>query len=73
MITESKDHHLDCVEQSARGGRWIILGLVGVSALLIGAFTHLLVVSFQSQPECVPHSKSGDVVRSGNIAAKSSC
>ena len=51
----------------------VILGAIGVLALLFAAFTHLLLVSFQSQPECVPHTRADDSKRLGYTAAKSSC
>lgn len=40
---------------------------------VVFAFAQLLMISVQSQPDCVPHSKAGDVVSENYTAAKSSC
>ena len=52
---------------------WVILGGIGVLTLILAAYANLFMVSFQSQPECVPHTSSDDAIRSGYTAAKSSC
>jgi len=46
-------------ERKVRRMGWLLWVLVPVGLLLvIGANAHLLYVAFQSQPECVPHSKT---------------
>lgn len=52
---------------------WVAVGVVGVLSLLIVAFVDLLIVSVQSQPECVSHTRADDPNRSNHTAAKSSC
>jgi hypothetical protein len=52
---------------------WVIAGGFGLSAVVVSAFAHLLIVSLQSQPDCVPHSKAGEVAPLNHTAAKSSC
>jgi len=51
----------------------VYLGVAVLTAILIAAFVHLLLVSIQSQPDCVPHSKAGEASPAGSTAAKSSC
>lgn len=60
-------------EKKNRRMSWLVLVLVPVGLLLVaGAHAHVLYVAFQSQPECVPHSKAaGEGL--GYHAAKSSC
>ena len=45
---------------------------IAVLALFIVANTHLIAVSFLSQPDCVPHLKSSGE-GAGYLAAGSSC
>lgn len=56
-----------------RARLWILLGVTSVAAVVFSAFVHMLIVAVQSQPECVPHSKAGEVAPISNTAAKSSC
>ena len=57
-----------------RGLRWraISAAIVGVGiAVLIAANAHLVYVALKSQPDCVPHAKTGET--RAYAAAQSAC
>ena len=56
-----------------KSGRWIVWLLVPLGFLVfVGANAHLVYVAFESQPDCVAHSKvPGEAGRYS--AAKSAC
>lgn len=51
----------------------VTVGVLGVLGFFFIAFSHLLIVSVQSQPDCVPHTRADDPARTSYTAAKSSC
>lgn len=54
--------------------RWVALGLVSVGLLIfVLANIHLVYVSIDTQPDCVPHSISPGQTPDTYRAAKSSC
>ena len=54
-------------------GRATVLAALGLGlALLVAANAHLVIVSFASQPDCVPHVKSA-TEGAAYRAAKSAC
>jgi hypothetical protein len=53
-----------------------IISLLAVAAglaIFLGANAHLLVVAFQSQPDCVEHERLGTTGPGQYSAAKSAC
>jgi len=57
--------------RSMRG--WIIAWAVLILAIFIGANAHFLMVALESQPDCVPHLKTGASEPGKYAAANSSC
>ncbi len=51
---------------------WISLAVIFV-VVLIAANAHLVIVAFDSQPDCVPHDKVADGSTTHMRAAKSGC
>ncbi len=53
--------------------RWVLwLAILLGCAVLVLANAHLVYVSFDSQPECIPHLRAGHA-GDGYSAARSSC
>lgn len=54
-----------------RGAIWLMVA--AAVALLAAANWHLVHVAVMSQPDCVPHARTGEAGRGGFSAAQSSC
>ena len=50
-----------------------ILALIIFVATLLAASARMVVIAFESQPDCIPHSQSKDSSVTQHRAAKSSC